>query len=702
MKITELTDRLQFSWNTRLPMIFQTEVAECGLACLAMIATYYGYDTDLLSMRRRFSISLKGSRLKDLIDLANKLNLSSRALKLGLDDVKHLKTPCILHWDLDHFVVLESLKGNVATIHDPAIGIIKMKLKDLSGHFTGVALELTPLVNFEKKEDKTKLYLSDLFKSFIGMKMQLFQMLLISLALETFSIIIPLFVQLVTDNVIVTKDFPLLYLLSIGFGLLMIIQVITSCIRSWIIIFISNTINIQLVANLISHLLKLPLDFFEKRHIGDIVSRFDSINTIQDKLSTDFVVGIVDGVMIIITLIMMLIYSPVLSLVILIALILYVIVRISLYSFMKYQTQESIITSAKEQSIFMESVRAILPIKVFGKEVQRKNIWLNSYADKLNAGITLSKLKLVYSLLMQLIFTFEYIIVVTLASKFIIDGEGFSIGMLIAYLSYRQQFVGKSQNLIEKIIEFQMIKIHLERVADIALTETEKDIIENYDTREIEGNVRIENLSFRYSEQDPYIFTNLNITLDKGKILAIVGPSGSGKTTLMKIMLNLLTQSSGNIFIDGINIKRLGLQTYRSQVAAVMQDDVLLSGSIAANISFFDPNPNLDLVYECAMIAAIHDEIISMPMAYNSLVGDMGTTLSGGQKQRILLARALYVRPKILFLDESTSNLDFKNEAIINDHINRIGITRVIISHRKEILEQADQVIDFGLLSNSL
>jgi ATP-binding cassette, subfamily B, bacterial CvaB/MchF/RaxB len=693
MKLAELPNLLKFSWNKKLPMMFQTEVAECGLACLAMIATYYGYNTDLLSLRRIFSISLKGSKLKDLMDLGSRLNLSSRALKLELEDIKYLKTPCILHWDLDHFVVLRKLQRNTAIIHDPAIGIIKIKLVDLSSHFTGVALELTPMINFEKKENKTKLNLSDLFNAFIGIKTQLFQILLTSLALETFGIVIPLFVQLITDNVIVTKDLPLLYLLSMGFGLLIITQVITSSIRSWMIVFISNTINIQLVANLINHLLKLPLDFFEKRHMGDIASRFESISTIQDKLSTDFVIGIVDGFMIIITLIMMLIYSPLLSIVIITALILYVIVRILLYSYMKYQTQELIIRSAKEQSIFMESIRAILPIKVFGKETQRENIWLNAYADKLNAGIGLSKLKLLYSLIMQLIFTFEYITVVALASKLVIDGNAFSIGMLISYLSYRQQFVTKSQNFIEKIIEFQMIKIHLERVADIVLTETEKDIAESSAIKEIEGNIKVENLSFRYSEQDPYIFKDINFTLLKRQVLAIAGPSGSGKTTLMKVMLNLLSPTSGCVLVDDVNINKLGRRAYRSQVAAVMQDDVLMSGSIAANISFFDSNPDLAFVHQCAMTAVIHDEIIKMPMGYNSLVGDMGTNLSGGQKQRILLARALYSKPKILFLDESTSNLDFNNEAIVNQHIKKLGITRIIISHRNEVLEQADKII---------
>lgn len=675
-------------------MILQTEVTECGLACLAMIADYHGYQTDLLTLRRQFSISLKGSKLQDLIDIGKKLHLLSRAVKLDLQDLKYLKTPCILHWDLDHFVVLKEMQGNTVIIHDPAIGIVKYKLAEVSEHFTGVAMELTPAVNFENKKDKTGLYLSDLWNSVVGIKLQLVQILLVSIALEVFAIISPLFIQLVTDDVVVVKDFPLLYVLAIGFGLLAVTTALANSARSWIIIFLSNTLNIQLVANLMRHLFKLPLDFFEKRHIGDIISRFGSISLIQEKLSTDFIVGIVDGLMVIVTLVIMLIYSRILTVIVLMALLLYIAVRVVLYLPMRYQTQESIIASAKEQSIFMESIRTILPLKIFGKETQRESSWQNCYADKLNANIRLSKLNLIYQFLMQIIFGLEYIIIITLGAKFVMDNSEFSIGMLMAYLSYHQQFVSKAQNMIEKIVQYKMIKIHLERVADIALTSPEKNTEGTInDTRIIKGNLEVQNLAFRYSEQDSYLFKNLNFTAKAGEILAIIGPSGCGKTTLMKVLLSLLTPSSGNIFIDDININKIGLNIYRSQIAAVMQEDTLLSGSIAENICFFDPSPDLERIYACAMIAAIHNDIINMPMSYQSLVGDMGTILSGGQRQRVLLARALYSRPKILFLDEVTSHLDIDNENIVNQHLKQIGITCIIISHKKEIANIADQII---------
>lgn len=693
--MNKITKLLNFSFGRKLPMILQTEVAECGLACIAMIASYHGYETDLLTLRRQHSISLKGSKLQDLINLAKKMGLLSRAVKLELQDLKYLKTPCLLHWDMDHFVVLKSVKGDVVTIHDPAVGVVKYKMEEVSKHFTGVAMELTPSTDFTKKKDKTKLYLSDLWHTIKGLVKPLVQIFLLAFALEVFSVISPLLMQLVTDHVIATNDKPLLYVLAIGFAMLAVIQIVTGYARSWIVLFLQNTLNIQLIANLFRHLFKLPLDFFEKRHMGDIVSRFSSMGSIQQKISTDFIEGIVDGVMAIVTLTVMFVYNYLLTLIVLGFMVIYIVFRIVIYPYLKLMSQESLVIGAKENSIFMESIRAVLPMKIFGKESQREGVWQNAFADRLNIGIRLSKFKLIYGTVESATDTIEKILITVLGALAVMKGD-FSLGMFFAYNSYRTQFMGKAMSLVNKVFEYKLISVDLERVADIALTEPEKDLKADMaaPTVEMKGGLQVKNLSFRYSEQDPYVFKNLSFEIKPGEAVAIVGQSGCGKTTLMKIMLRLLEPTSGEVFVDGVDVTKMSLQNYRSQIAAVMQDDALLSGSIAENISFFDEKPDQQRIHACAMIAAIHEDIIRMPMAYQSLVGDMGTALSGGQKQRVLLARALYSQPKILFLDEATSHLDAHNEQIINQHVKNIGITRIIVAHRKETVAIADRVID--------
>ena len=301
---------------------------------------------------------------------------------------------------------------------------------------------------------------------------------------------------------------------------------------------------------------------------------------------------------------------------------------------------------------------------------------------------------MIYQFLHKIIFGIEYVLVVLFGALEVMKGS-FSIGMLFAYISYRQQFVARAQSMVDKIIEYKMITLHLERVADIVLNEVEKDDNKNFISKApIKGDLEVKNMSFKYSEQGSYIFKDLSFNIKAGQSVAIVGPSGCGKTTLIKVMMNLLTDVSGDILVDGKAIDKIGINSYRSQIAAVMQEDILLSGSIAENISFFDDKLDMKRIHAVATLAVIHEDIMQMPMGYESLVGDMGSSLSGGQKQRILLARALYANPKILFLDEATSHLDKNNESIINKNIQKLGITRIIVAHRKETVSMVDKIIN--------
>lgn len=674
-------------------MVHQTEVSECGLACLAMIASYHGYQTDLLTLRRQFGFSSRGIRLSELMELGTRMHLLSRAVKLELAELKHLRLPCVLHWDMNHFVVLKKVRGRRVVIHDPAIGVVQYPMEKVSNHFTGVALELTPAIDFVQIKDRTRLFLSDLWRSITGLKLPLFQVVSLSIALEIFSLLSPLLMQFIVDDAIVTLDFPLLYLIVIGLALLTIIQTVTAYVRSWIVLFISNVLNIQLVANLANHLFKLPLDFFQKRHLGDILSRFGSLGSIQSKLSTDFVEGVVDGIMVLATLAVMLVYSPILTGIVAVSLALYSGTRAILYPILKRLSQEGLVVSAKESSFFMESIRFILPLKIFVQELQRENVWKNYYAEKLNIGIKVSQWGLIYKVINQILFGAEYVAILLIGAGSVMAGS-FTIGMLMAYLSYRQQFVGSAISLIDKIVSYRLISVDLERVADIALTLPEPMADSSPQTGVgITGQFVVNNLSFRYSEQEPYLLNHLTFSIEAGQSVAFIGPSGCGKTTLIKLLMSLLVPSQGEILMDGLDIKKIGLKRYRSQIAAVMQEDSLLSGSITENISFFDAEVSQERIESCAQMAAIHEEIMQMPMAYHTLVGDMGSALSGGQKQRILLARALYRQPKVLFLDEATSHVDSENESRINEQLGKLRITRIFAAHRQKTIDSADRVI---------
>jgi ATP-binding cassette subfamily B protein RaxB len=681
-------------WNSRrLPTLLQTEASECGLACMAMVANYWGYRIDIPSMRRRFSVSMKGVNLKGLMAMANGLSLQTRPLKLGLQHLPELKLPCILHWDLNHFVVLKSVSAKHAVVHDPAVGERSMALEDFAKHFTGIALEMTPTAQFKPKEERQQFSLFSLMGHVVGLRGGLFQLLALGLALQVCALIAPFYMQWIVDEALLASDRDLITVLGCGFLLLVLLQTAIGAVRSWVTTVLSTSLNLQWLGNAFVHLLKLPLPYFEKRHTGDIVSRFSSIQRIQTSLTTQFVEGVIDGILVLGTLVMMLLYSTILAAVACVAVLLYALLRWGMFRPLRDANSEEIIHAAKQQSHFMETVRGMQSIRLFGRSEERRSGWMNSLTDEFNAQLRIAKLSVSYQTVNSLLFSGERVIVIWLAALAVLSND-FSVGMLFAFISYKDQFSQRMASLIDKLFELRMMRLHGERLADIVLAEAEReDDAAEVDASHIAPSIEINNLSFRYSDSEPEVIHELNLSIPAGQCIAITGPSGCGKTTLMKLLLGLLTPTSGEIRVGGVPLGSLGLSNYRHMLGTVMQDDTLFAGSISDNISFFDPMVDMQRVYECAGLAAIAAEIASMPMAFNTLIGDIGTGLSGGQKQRILLARALYKNPKIVVLDEATSHLDVWNEQAVNQAIKTIPLTRIIVAHRPETIQMAERVI---------
>lgn len=686
--------RINLGLSAKLPVILQTESAECGLACLTMIAHYHGYLTDLWSLRQKYPISQKGATLHTLIKIAGQMKLSTRPLRLKLNELNQLRTPCILHWDMNHFVVLKSVSKTKITILDPSAGQRLMTLQEASDHFTGIALEVWTDSDFEKKEDKVNIRLSKLIGEIKGLYKSLGQILILALALETFALISPFFMQWVVDHAIVSADKDLLTTLVIGFGILMFLTQLTSLLQSWISMYISTTLNIQWKANVFHHLTHLPSQFFQKRHLGDIISRFGAIDSIQSTLTTTFLTVVLDGVMTVFTLVLMFFYSPALAWVAVGAMMIYGLLRFLWYTPLKQATEEQIIHAAKQSTHFMETMRGIRAIKRFNKEDIRKSTWLTLFVNTINAGLYTQKLGLMFGFINGIIFGLENLIIIYLGANLVIDAT-FTVGILMAFIAYKNQFGGRVSNLIDKFIEVKMLNLHGERLADIVLEKTEKNsylpLIEQKD--KLVYDIQVNNLSFAYNDDESYIIDNLSFHIKDKESVAIVGATGCGKSTLMSLLMGELTPKSGEIKIAGKVHHSMAELNARDIIACVSQDDTLFAGSLVENISFFDDKPDNEWVEKCAIMAGIHDEIMSMPMGYQTLVGDMGNILSGGQKQRIFIARALYRRPNILFLDEATSHLDVKKEHQINKMIKSLGITRVMIAHRPETIKSADWVL---------
>ncbi|QIB65707.1 peptidase domain-containing ABC transporter [Kineobactrum salinum] len=687
-----------FNTARRLPLVLQADAAECGLACLAMVVSYYGFHTDIGQLRRRFAISSHGAKLKTLMSIAGRLQLAARALRVELNTVPQLQLPCVVHWDMNHFVVLKSVNTRTLVIHDPAVGMRRLNWEEFSQHFTGIALELTPTAAFEPGKDSRRLSLSSLWSRQVGLSRTLVLMLFLSLLLQLFTVVTPFYMQTVVDDVILRSDTHLLLVLALGFGLLLLIETGVSALRQFVIIGFASRLNLQMAANLFHHMIRLPLVFFQKRHIGDVVSRFGSLDNIRQLLSTGLVSAIVDGLMAVVTLLAMFVYDVWLTLVVLVTVALYLALRLVLYRPLRLLSEESLVANAHKDTSFLESVRAIQTVKLFQKENERQNQWQNRLVDSINKDIRIARLNIGYDTANRLLFGAGNILVIFFAAQAVM-GSVISLGMFYAFMSFKQRFVGAMDGLIDNIIEIKLLGLHLQRLADIAFTPQEAYHQHQAGLPEISrpaGRIEVDRLSFRYADDEPPAFGPVSFTVEAGEIVAIVGSSGAGKTTLIKCLMGLLSPSEGSILIDGQPVSRV--PNYRNLVAGVMQDDQLLSGSIADNISCFDPQGELARVVECARMACIHDEITAMPMQYNTLVGDLGTGLSGGQKQRIAIARALYSEPVILFMDEASSHLDIAIEQQLNFNLRKLSITRVIAAHRPETIRLADRTIRLGKL----
>ena len=678
----------------KLPVILQTEMTECGLACLAMIARFHGHDIDLNVLRRKHLVSMTGASLKSVIAIADGLQLSSRPLRLDMDHLEKLQLPAMLHWDLNHYVVLKSIKGDRAEIIDPGVGLRKMKLSRLSNHFTGIAVEFTPQADFKAVQARIKPRISLLWSRLVGLKRAITQTLVLSVILQAIILLSPFYLQLVVDAVLPRGDSSLLLALAIGFGGLVVLRALAEAVRGWAVLVYGNQMSLQMVGNVFRHLIRLPARYFERRHVGDIISRMGSTVPIQEALTQSVPAVLIDGAMAVLMLIVMFIYSPLLGGIVLATVLGLILATWIIYPHLRRTQEESIYAKALENSHVIESIRAITTVKMFGREAEREAAWRNLYTDFINANVGYGKWVVARKFFETLLTGLQVVLVVWAAVSLMLgEGSGFTLGMLVAFLAYRQYFTDAVVQLLEKGIEFNLLSLHLDRLSDIIFEETDADQSGEGTLEGLKGHVSLDNVSFRYSDTDPWVLTDHSLEIAAGEMVTLTGPSGGGKTTLMKLMLGLYDPVKGAVKIDGKDLREIDRSDWRSRIGVVMQEDRLLSGTLADNISFFDPEIDMQRVYKAAAAAQIHETIAALPMNYQLQIGDMGSILSGGQRQRVLLARALYQDPAVLFLDEGTANLDVETEGAIVKIIRDLPITRIIVAHRPAFLEASDRVV---------
>jgi ATP-binding cassette subfamily B protein RaxB len=680
-----------FSGRKRIELVRQTEAAECGLASLAMIANWHGHDVDLNMLRQRFGVSARGMSLRQLMQTADGMHLLSRPLKLELAGLHLLNLPAILHWDLNHFVVLERVERDRALVIDPGGTERWYDHAELGRHFSGVALELRPSHDFQPIAAKRKLRFSDLWSGITGFRRALAQTIILSIVMQAYILATPFYLRAAVDEALPALDTNLLVTLAIGFAALAVIGAGAALLRKFVLLSSGAALSYGVTSNLARRLFRLPIAWFEKRKVGDILTKFQSVLPIQRFLIESAPLALIDGLLSILTLGMMLLTAPQLALVTLVGLLIYSAIRLALLREEKVREADYVKALGREQGAIIETLRGIVTLRLAGREAMRHAYWQNRLTDALGARYLHERVKAWHESARVLIPAVELVVIVYLAISGSMAGA-LSLGTLFAYLAYRQQFVTAGQSLLDEGIKLRLLDLHLDQLADIAQSDEDGGFSEPLTQPKFEGRIELRNIHFAYGPHDPLVLTGVDLSIGRGDYIAITGPSGGGKTTLAKIILGLIDPIEGQVLIDGRPLAQYGRRAFRQHVAAVLQDDVLYAGSIADNIASFE-DIDRERLTQCLKAAAIFDDVEAMPMRHHTLVGDMGSTLSGGQRQRVLLARALYRQPDVLLLDEGTAHLDLEHEAQVNRAIGDLGITRIIIAHRPETIAAASRVV---------
>ncbi|EKN3608758.1 peptidase domain-containing ABC transporter [Yersinia enterocolitica] len=689
--------------NSELPLIYQTEKTDCALSCIAMIANFYDISLQLEELKRIFPEYKKGTNLNDIYNILSSYSMNVRVLSVDIDELSKVKLPCIIHWDNDHFVVLKKIKNDKLIIHDPERGILNFGYRKFTEHFTGILIEAYPgivtrqgknaAVTIDNRGSYSSLKSIKFFANLLSnSRTILFSIIILLIIIEFVNIILPQITQLVIDQVIVNNDEKLLLIAIAGYFILSIIQLFVSSARDWLMIWISAHLGYQLPLAFLGKIMSLPVNFFNSRGIGDLISRFDSVDIIKNTATTQLLTTLLDIIMMLAAFIMLIIYDHSLAIVVISIVLLYGIIKLCSYKVYKYLNVGTLKSKARQQGAMIESIRNHQLLKLYPECNGIKSNFVESLVDVINNQAKIGYIQVVFSASNLLLSSLKNVFILYLGGLQVMSGN-FSIGMLVAFISYSEQFCRRSMRIVDFMMQSYMTGVHIDRINEVlySTSETEGIVQKSINNSSSGLSLELKKISFSYPSSAT-IFSDVSFRINPGETLLISGRSGCGKSTLIKIILGLFIPSNGHVLCNDIHITMENIQSFRKLIGTVLQGDTLLNGTLLYNITF-DTDTSLEEVIPFTSGLGIHDVINNLPMGYYSQVSDINAFLSIGQIQRILLARALFRRPALLILDEATSNLDKESELLILDYISRINCTKIIISHKDEVFRIANKLL---------
>jgi ATP-binding cassette, subfamily B, bacterial len=683
-----------FRPRRRVPIRLQLSAVECGAACLAMILSYFGRHTKVAECREQIGIGRDGVTAETIARAARAYELRVKAYSIAeLTDFKYVPLPAIAHWNFEHFVVVEYWSPKTVEIIDPGGGRRRLSMAQFTASFTGVVLTFEPTVQFERHRAQASWSWQHYLLTYMGQTPGLLlQIFAASFLLQGFGLTLPIFTKILVDQVLPLQILGVMSILGISIVMLVLAQVVTHYLRAVLLIYLQARIDSRLMLGFFEHLLTLPFHFFEQRTTGDLLMRLSSNAVIRETLTGQTLSMFLDGTFVLGYLIVLLVQEPWFGMAVFTTGILQVLLLLGTTRQTHDLMQQDLWAQADSQSYLVEALKGIETLKASGTEDRTLEHWSNLFFKQLNISLRRNHLVALVDTAMVALRIFSPLLLLWLGAFYVLSGT-MSLGTMLALNAIAVAFLMPLASLVSNGQRLQLVGAHLERLTDVLEAEPEQDLRLVQIAPKLTGQVELKQVSFRYDPNSPLILQNISLAIAPGQKIALVGQSGSGKSTLAKLLLGLYQPTEGEILYDNTPLQVLNWRTLRAQIGVVLQEPSLFSNSIRQNITMNHPNLSLEQVIQATQLAAIHDDILQMPMRYETRIAEGGSGLSGGQRQRLAIARALAHQPTILLLDEATSHLDPVTEHLIEQNLRHLCCTRIVIAHRLSTIQDADVIV---------
>jgi ATP-binding cassette subfamily B protein len=693
--IKSLIETLSPARRRRVPVILQMSEVECGAACLAMILSYHGRQTGISELREGCAVGRDGVTAQAMAKIARECGLRAKGYSVEPADFKFIPLPAVAHWEFNHFVIVERWTPKRVEIVDPAGGRRTLTAEEFGEGFTGVVLTFEPGAQFARRRVAKRITKIGFLRYMLqtrGTYALLAQILLVSLLLQLLGLALPVFTKVLVDQVLPYRMSSVMTILGLGMLMWVLTQTVAGYLRSTMLIYMQARLDSKLMLDFFEHLLTLPFRFFQQRTGGDLLMRLGSNMVLREALATQTASGILDGSLVVLYLVVLMVWTPAFGLLVLGIGALQVVVLLATGRRMHGLMERELRAQVESQSYLIESLTGIATLKAAGGEDRVLDYWSNLFFNQLNISLKRSHLSILIETVMMTLRIFSPLMLLWFGAWRVLDGT-MSLGTMLAVNALAAAFLIPLATLVSNGQRLQLIGAHLDRIRDVLEAEPEQDAREVRDALELKGKIELKGVSFRYDAAAPLVLDDIALTIEPGQKVALVGRTGSGKSTLAMLLLGLYKPEAGEILYDGVPLETLNYRLLRQRFGVVLQESFLFSGSVRSNIAFNDPNLSLEQIQEAARLAAIHEEIMRMPLSYETLIAEGGAALSGGQRQRVSIARALAHSPAVLLLDEATSHLDVMTENQVDQNLSNLSCTRIVMAHRLSTIRNADLIL---------